>query len=83
MDSCGERGSKTTLLHILSTCPRVHTWPLCDKEDEDKGICAVTMHTRDRNDCFGSNDYSVVDQQGGKYDINPCDKQHQRQNETK
>ena len=51
-----------------------------DKEDEDKAICAVTMHTRDRNDCFGSNDYSVVDQQGGKYDINPCDKQHQRQN---
>ena len=29
VDSCGERGSKTTLLHILSTCPRVHTWLSC------------------------------------------------------
>ena len=29
VDSCGERGSKTTLFHILSTCPRVHTWLSC------------------------------------------------------
>ena len=25
-----------------------------DKEDEGKAFCAVSMHTRDRNDCFGS-----------------------------
>ena len=35
-----------------------------DKEDKGKTFCAVSMHTRDRNDCFGSDDYSVVDQQG-------------------
>ena len=43
-----------------------------DKEDEGKAFCAVSMHTRDRNDCYRSDDYSVVDQQGGEYEINPA-----------
>ena len=29
VDSCGERGSKTTVLHILSTCLRVTIWLSC------------------------------------------------------
>ena len=49
-----------------------------DKDDEVKAFCAVSMHTRDRIDCLGSVDYSVVDQQGGEYEINPRDKQRQR-----
>ena len=54
-----------------------------NKEDEGKAFCAVSMHTRDMNDCLGSDDYSVVDQQGGEYEINPHDKQRQRQNERR
>ena len=54
-----------------------------DKEDAGKAFCAVSMHTRDRNDCFGGDDYSVVDQQGGEYEINPRDKQRQRHNERR
>ena len=33
--------------------------------------------------CFGGDDYSVVDQQGGEYEINPRDKQRQRHNERR